>query len=77
MEETCFNSILFCVIFLLILAYGLGRYNASPYAKRSGVSWVAGEDIRPMSVDEVIAWLESRELVDELEALFPNELEEA
>lgn len=48
-----------------------------PYAKKSGVSWVAGEDIRPMTVDEVIAWLEERELAAELEALFPDELEEA
>jgi hypothetical protein len=30
-----------------------------------------------MSVDEVIDWLEERELLDELEALFPDELQEA
>ncbi len=30
-----------------------------------------------MSADEAMAWLEQRELTDELERLFPNEIEEA
>ena len=47
------------------------------FAPTIGVLLVKGERIRPMSVDEVIDWLEERELLDELEALFPNELEEA
>ena len=47
------------------------------FAPTIGVLLVMGERIRQMSVDEVIDWLEERELLDELEALFPNELEEA
>ncbi len=47
------------------------------FAPTIGVLLVKGELIRPMSIDDVIAWLEKRQLVAELEALFPDELEEA
>ena len=47
------------------------------FAPTTSIVLYKGELILPMSVDEVIAWLEKRQLVAELEALFPDELEEA
>lgn len=43
-------------------------YAASPYRRRSGGMWAAGEDIVPLGAEEAREWAESHLTVDEYEA---------
>ena len=56
--------------------YGRGGPN-SGYAEPCGTCRTGGSDIRPLDGPAVIEWLERTENYDELEALFPDSVEEA
>lgn len=56
-----------------------GRGGAlSPYRESLGVgSWGPGAEIRPLSPEEAMAWLEQRGRVAAIEKYFPDQVEDA
>jgi len=56
--------------------YGEGG-PSSPYKEAVGDTTAGSQEIIPMDEDEVIEWLESRGLYDQLMAIFPDAIEEA
>jgi len=50
---------------------------ASTYSERCGNNTVGSEKIIPMDEDDVVEWLELRQMVGVLETRFPNYLTEA
>jgi len=49
----------------------------SKYRRRVGGMWGWGEELRPLSTDEVVEWLEAEGECDILERDFPNAVQDA
>lgn len=49
----------------------------SKYCKSVGNCQAGGDDVRPVTEEEAVKWLEDRELVEAIESWFPHYVEDA
>jgi len=57
--------------------FGKGGPLSSYASGGRGIGWTDGQAIVPLSDEEVMEWLELREMPDLCEELFPNSIEDA